>query len=154
MSEELTRGTLSPAEHVPVAETSFRVRYAETDQMGIVHHAAYIVWFEEGRSAWSRQLGRPYAEFERAGYLLAVSELGARYLAPALYDQKVTVRTWVSNVRSRLISFNYQVVGPEEDKLLVVGFSTHICLDRDGNLVRIPDEWRRFWRGLAAADTP
>jgi acyl-CoA thioester hydrolase len=154
MSEELTQTTSSPSEHIPVAETSFHVRYAETDQMGIVHHAAYMVWFEEGRSAWSRQLGRPYAEFERAGYLLAVSELGARYLAPARYDQKVTVRTWVSEVRSRLIRFEYQVVEAEEDKLLVVGFSTHICLDRDGNLVRIPDEWRKRWRGLSAADTP
>ena len=116
--------------------------------MGIVHHSAFIVWFEEGRSAWSRQLGHPYADFERAGYLLAVSEVGARYLAPARYDQKVTVRTRVSEVRSRLIRFEYEVVDAEGGKLLVTGFTIHICLDRDGKPARIPEEWRRFWSGL------
>ena len=133
-----------------VAETTFHVRYAETDQMGIVHHSAYIVWFEEGRSAWSRQLGRPYADFERAGYLLAVSEVGARFLAPARYDQRVTIRTWVSQVRSRLIRFEYEVLDTEAGQLLVTGFTTHICLDRQGELVRIPEEWRIFWAGLTA----
>jgi hypothetical protein len=68
-SEEIAKSeALSRCELPTVAETTFHVRYAETDQMGIVHHSAYIVWFEEGRSAWSRQVGRPYADFERAGY--------------------------------------------------------------------------------------
>jgi acyl-CoA thioester hydrolase len=147
--ETLERSSF-PAEHAPVSETTFHVRYAETDQMGIVHHGAYLVWFEEGRSAWSRQLGRPYAEFERAGYLLAVSEVGARYLVPARYDQKVTVRTWVSRVRSRLVRFEYEVVDAEKGELFVTGFSTHICLDVDGKPARIPEEWRKFWSGLGA----
>ena len=135
----------SPSEYPPAAETTFHVRYAETDQMGIVHHGAYLVWFEEGRSAWSRQLGRPYADFERDGYLLVVSEVCARYIAPARYDQKVSIRTRISQVRSRVIRFDYEVVDAERGGLLVTGFSTHICLDRDGNPVRIPEEWRRFW---------
>jgi acyl-CoA thioester hydrolase len=116
--------------------------------MGVVHHGAYIVWFEEGRSAWSRQMGRPYADFERAGYTLAVSEVGARYLAPAHYDQRVTVRTWVSQARSRLIRFEYEVRDSEAGDLLVTGFSTHICLDGSGEPARIPEEWRQFWSGL------
>ena len=131
-----------------IAETTFHVRYAETDQMGIVHHSAYIIWFEEGRSAWSRQAGRPYADFERAGYLLAVSEVGARYLIPAHYDQRVTVRTRVSQVRSRLIRFEYEVLAADTGELLVSGFSSHICLDRQGKPSRIPEEWRQFWAGL------
>jgi acyl-CoA thioester hydrolase len=144
-----TRGrNSSSAEHTPVSETTFHVRYAETDQMGIVHHCAYLVWFEEGRSAWSRQLGRPYADFERAGYLLAVSEVGARYLVPARYDQRVTVRTRVSQVRSRLVRFEYEVVDAETGELFVTGFSAHICLDVDGKPARIPEEWRKFWSGL------
>lgn len=133
-----------------VAETTFHVRYAETDQMGIVHHSAYIVWFEEGRSAWSRQVGRPYANFERAGYLLTVSEVGARYLAPARYDQRVTVRTRVSQVRSRLLRFEYEVLDAEAGECLVTGFTTHICLDYQGKPARIPEEWREFWSGLVA----
>jgi acyl-CoA thioester hydrolase len=132
----------------PAAETTFHVRYAETDQMGIVHHSAYIVWFEEGRSAWSRQAGRSYADFERSGYALAVSEVGARYLAPARYDQCVTVRTRVGQVRSRLIRFEYEVVDADTGCLLVSGFTEHVCLDREGKTARIPEEWRRLWAGL------
>jgi acyl-CoA thioester hydrolase len=139
----LSASSVRPA----VAETTFHVRYAETDQMGIVHHSAYIIWFEEGRSSWSRQLGRPYADFERSGYSLAVSEVGARYIAPACYDQKVTVRTHVSQVRSRLIRFEYEVVDAQTGALLVDGFTTHVCLDSQGRMARIPDEWRQLWAG-------
>lgn len=140
--------TPSPSGHSVVAETTFHVRYAETDQMGIVHHSAYIVWFEEGRSAWSRQVGRPYADFERAGYALAVSEVGARYLAAARYDQVVTVRTCITQVRSRMMRFDYEVLDAETGERLVTGFTTHICLDRQGNPARIPEEWRQLWAGL------
>jgi acyl-CoA thioester hydrolase len=143
--------TQLPSERSLIVETTFHVRYAETDQMGIVHHSAYIVWFEEGRSAWSRQAGRTYADFERAGYALAVSEVGARYLSPARYDEKVTVSTRVAQVRSRLIRFEYEVLNSETGELFVTGFTTHICLDQHGKPTRIPEEWRQFWGGLTAA---
>ena len=139
-----------PVERSRIAETTFHVRYAETDQMGIVHHSAYLVWFEEGRSAWSRQAGRTYADFERAGYALAVSEVGARYMAPARYDEKVMVRTHISQVRSRMIRFEYEVLNAGSGEVLVTGFSVHICLDPDGKPTRIPEEWRQFWAGLTA----
>jgi acyl-CoA thioester hydrolase len=140
-------GKKARTEHAVVAETRFHVRYAETDQMGIVHHSAYIIWFEEGRSAWSRQIGHPYADFERSGYELAVTEVGARYIAPARYDQEVAVRTWVSQVRSRLIRFEYEVLDVQTGQLLVNGFTAHICLDRQGKPARIPEDWQRFWAG-------
>ncbi len=85
-----------------IVETTFYVRYAETDQMGVVHHAEYIVWFEEGRSAWIRALGSNYAEFEASGLYLTVIEVFARYLAPARYGRQVTVRTWREELRSRM----------------------------------------------------
>ena len=129
-------------------ETTFHVRYAETDQMGIVHHCAYIVWFEEGRSALSRKAGRPYADFERTGFVLAVSEVGARYLAPARYDQRVTVQARVSQVRSRMIRFDYQVLDTETGECLVTGFTTHICLNGQGKPARIPEDWEKFWSSL------
>jgi acyl-CoA thioester hydrolase len=141
-------GAIVASGALPVAETTFHVRYAETDQMGVVHHSAYIIWFEEGRSAWSRQLGRPYVDFERLGYVLAVSEVGARYLAVARYDQRVTVRTRVSQVRSRSVRFEYGVLDAETGELLVTGFSAHICLDHQGNPARMPEDWRKFWSGL------
>ncbi|UCC85719.1 MAG: acyl-CoA thioesterase [Anaerolineales bacterium] len=142
--------TQAPSNRPLVAETTFHVRYAETDQMGIVHHSAYLVWFEEGRSAWTRQAGRPYADFERTGYVLAVSEVGARYLTPARYDQKVTVRTRLSRLRSRLSRFDYEVIDTETGNLLVTGFTSHVCLDNQGKPARIPAEWRQFWLGLVA----
>jgi acyl-CoA thioester hydrolase len=132
-------------------ETTFRVRYAETDQMGIVHHASYVVWLEEGRSQWMRAHGNSYAQFEKAGLLLVVSELYLRYKQPARYDQRVTVRCWVESVRSRQIQFNYEVVDAETGAVFVEGYTQHICLDRQGRVTRIPDRWTAFLRQGAPA---
>ncbi len=125
-----------------ISETPIRVRYAETDSMSIVHHTAYIVWFEAGRSDWMRQQGSSYAEFERAGYLLPLSEVGARFLLPARYDELVVVRTWVSDLRSRKLTFAYEVA--REGTLLVTGFTTHIVTDRAGRVTTWPTEVRRL----------
>jgi acyl-CoA thioester hydrolase len=130
-----------------VVEITFHVRYAETDQMGLVHHAAYIVWFEEGRSAWMRAAGSTYADFEASGLFLAASEVYARYLTPALYDRLVTVRTWIEEIRSRTLRFSYEVLDTENGQTLVTGYTRHICINRDGNVARIPTEWREFLAG-------
>jgi acyl-CoA thioester hydrolase len=129
-----------------VVETTFRVRYAETDQMGIVHHASYVVWLEEGRTQWMRAHGTSYAQFEKEGLLLVVSELCLRYKQPAHYDQRATIRCWVESVRSRQIQFNYEVVDAETGAVLVNGYTQLICLDREGRVTRIPDEWQGFLR--------
>ena len=125
-----------------ISETPLRVRYAETDAMGIVHHTAYIVWFEAGRSDWMRQQGYSYADFERAGYLLPLSEVGARFLLPARYDEEVVVRSWVAELRSRKLTFRYEVV--RDGAVLVTGFSTHIVTDRDGRVTTFPPDVRRL----------
>lgn len=130
-----------------VVETTFHVRYAETDQMGVVHHAAYIVWFEEGRSSWMRELGRDYADFEATGLNLAASEVHARYLAPALYGRQVTVRTWFEEVRSRTVKATYEVVDTQTGRMLVTGHTRHVCVDREGKVARIPAEWRKLLLG-------
>lgn len=125
-----------------VIETTFHVRYAETDQMGVVHHAAYVVWFEEGRSAWMRALGSNYADFEASGYNLAVTEVYAHYRAPALYGRQVTVRTWTEELRSRTAKMCYEVLDTESGRTLVTGYTRHVCVDRKGHVVRIPEAWR------------
>jgi acyl-CoA thioester hydrolase len=127
-----------------IVETTFHVRYAETDQMGIVHHAAYVVWLEEGRSQWLRTNGSSYAKFEEEGFGLAVSELQVRYLQSARYDQRVTVRCWVESVQSRQIQFSYEVVEPESGAVFVTGYSKHICLNQEGKVAKLPDKWRRL----------
>lgn len=127
-----------------VAETTLRVRYAETDAMGIVHHASYIVYFEEGRSEYSRQRGSDYASFEQSGYYLAVTEVQARYVQAARYDQRVTVRCWIEDLKSRRVTFAYEIVNAATGTLLVTGQSKHVCIDRAGRVATIPDSWRRW----------
>lgn len=130
-----------------VVETTFYVRYAETDQMGVVHHSAYIVWFEEGRSSWMRAMGSNYADFEASGLNLAVSEVYARYQAAALYGRRVTVRTWMEELRSRTAKICYEVLDTDSDRTLVTGYTQHICVDREGKVVRIPQHWRELLQG-------
>jgi acyl-CoA thioester hydrolase len=130
----------------PIAETTFHVRYAETDQMGVVHHAAYVVWLEEGRSTWLRAHGRSYAQFEAEGLRLAVSEIQVRYKQPTRYDQRVTVRCWISEVRSRQVQFDYEIIDAESKTLFVSGYTKHICLDHTGKVATIPLQWQHFLR--------
>lgn len=128
-------------------ETSFWVRYAETDAMALVHHSVYIVWFEEGRSHYLRSRGSNYAELEADGYYLAVSEVEARYIAPARYGQHVTVRAGLQSLRSRSLAMVYEVVETMSGRLLVTGRTKHICINRQGQVVTIPDTWRRRLSG-------
>lgn len=132
-----------------LTEVTFRVRFAETDQMGIVHHASYFVYFEEGRSELTRQHGAPYSELEAMGFSLALSDAQARYIAPARYDQRVTVRAWVARLRSRGIRFAYEIVCADDGTLLVTGETGHICVDRAGEVRRIPEEWLSALRAAA-----
>ena len=135
-------------------ETTFHVRYAETDQMGIVHHSAYVVWLEEGRSQWMRSHGSSIVQFEQDGLQLAVSEISLRYHLPARYDQRVTVRCGVTSVRSRQIQFNYDVVDAETGTTFVSGYTQHICLDNAGKVTKMPDKWQLFLHQDLLATTP
>lgn len=126
------------------AETSFYVRYAETDAMGIVHHASYIVYFEEGRSHFMRARGKDYAEFERDGLAFAVTEVQARYAVPARYGQRLTVRCWIEEMKSRSVVFGYEIFDAETRAVHVTGTTRHVCVRRDGSVATIPADWRAF----------
>ena len=110
--------------------------------MGIVYHTNYIIWFEVGRGEYSRQMGADYRAWEQEGYLLPVTEVSCRYLAPARYGDMVTVYTWVEEVRSRMVTFGYEVQMQETGKTLVTGKTVHICVNHDGHPVHIPQSWR------------
>ena len=131
-----------------VAETTFYVRYAETDAMGIVHHASYVVYFEEGRSNYARVRGSDYANFERSGYYLTVAEVGARYVKPARYGQRITVRCWIAELKSRTVTFEYDIVDAETRETLVTGFSKHICITHEGRVSTLPREWKAWGDAL------
>jgi acyl-CoA thioester hydrolase len=115
------------------------VRYAETDAMGVVHHRNYIVWFELGRTEWLEALGYSYAEFERSGFFLVVSEVGLRYLRPARYGDTVIVRTQPDEIKSRAIRFRYEVLHSASGATLVTGFTRHILTDHEGNIRTWPE---------------
>ena len=95
---------MEPSEDRLVIETSFHVRYAETDAMGVVHHATYLVYFEEGRSQYMRDIGSDYANIEASGYQLPVTEVNVRYAGSLRYGELVKVRTWIDENRSRFAS--------------------------------------------------
>ncbi len=123
-----------------IIETTLRVRYAETDAMGVVYHANYLVWFEVGRGDYFRALHQDYGEWEKMGYLLPVSEAYARYQAPASFGDLITVRTWLKESRSRSLTLGYKVCHASSQRSLVTGWTKHICVDRQGNARRLPEE--------------
>ncbi len=118
------------------ATTRFRARYAETDAMGVVHHAVYPVWFEMGRSDFMREAGVPYTEVEARGYYLMLSGLSVRYHSAARYDDQLTLNTRVSEVRSRTCIIQYELRRGEE--LLATGETQHICTDGSYRPARMP----------------
>jgi acyl-CoA thioester hydrolase len=123
-----------------VVETELRVRYAETDTMGVVYHANYLVWFEVGRGDFFRALDQDYGQWEYKGYFLPVSEAYARFDAPARYGELVIVRTWLEQIRSRSLTLDYEVINAETRQRLASGWTKHICADAQGRARRFPSE--------------
>ncbi len=114
------------------AETFVRVRYAETDQMGVVYHANYLVWFEVGRVEFIRQIGLDYRSMEQEdGALIAVIEARARYKAPARYDDELVVRTRLGEVRGSIVRFGYEVLRVADEVVLCEGETVHMVVGRD-----------------------
>jgi acyl-CoA thioester hydrolase len=126
-------------------DIELRVRYAETDQMGVVYHANYLVWCEMGRTDFIRRLGVSYADMERSGVSLAVSELSARFHAAARYDELIRVQTILADVRSRMIVFDYVVSNAETAQRLVSARTTLISLDRAGKPIALPASVRQLF---------
>ena len=110
----------------------FRVRYAETDQMGVVYHSHYLVWCEVGRTEHLRTIGTNYATVEQAGTTLAVAEASLRYHAPARYDNLIRVETTLTSVRSRIITFDYLITNADTGERLVTARTTLIALTPEG----------------------
>ena len=132
--------------------TTFRVRYAETDQMGVVYYANYLVWFEIGRSEFCRHHGFEYRDMEQQdGLCIIVAEASCRYKASAHYDDEVEVRTCLREMRKRVLIFGYEVHRPSDGRLLAEGETTHVIVDREGKARALPEKYRElFAAGLKA----
>lgn len=123
-------------------ETRFRVRYAETDQMGVVYYANYLVWMEVGRAEYCRAAGGRYKDMEAAdGVRLAVVDAHCRYLYPARYDQEIAVKTSIARANRRMIEFHYEIRDAETGQELATGETKHIFLGPDMKPVKLPEQY-------------
>jgi acyl-CoA thioester hydrolase len=130
-----------------VNESRLRVRYAETDQMGVVYHANHFIWFEVGRVELLRQLGFSYKEMEQQdNCFIAVVDVRCRYKAPARYDDEIIVRTWLKNIRESVIHFGYELVRVEDGSLLAEGETTHIVADAQMQKTTLPEKYMKKFR--------
>jgi acyl-CoA thioester hydrolase len=124
-------------------ETEIRVRYAETDQMGIVHNANYLVWFEVGRSDFCRARGFSYKEMEeKDNALMVVAESYCRYKSPAYYEDVLVVRTKVEEIRSRSLRFIYEIFRAADETLLAEGETLHLVTDENKKVRSLPESYK------------
>jgi acyl-CoA thioester hydrolase len=132
-------------------ETRFRVRYAETDQMGVVYYANYLVWMEIGRAEYCRAAGARYKDMESAdGIRLAVVEAQCRYLYPARYDEEIAVETSIAKANRRMVEFQYRMHDAATGRELASGATKHIFLGPDMTPVKLPEKYWTFF-GISSA---
>jgi acyl-CoA thioester hydrolase len=132
---------------VEAALSRIRVRYAETDQMGVVYHANYFVWFEVGRTDLLRNAGWTYRDMEAEGFSLPVIEASCDYRQPARYDDELEIRTSGSVVSPVRVEFSYEVVRPADGATVAAGRTVHASLDRDRRPCRLPERVRGLFEG-------
>jgi len=138
---------MSANNHCTMNETRLRVRYAETDQMGVVYHSNHLIWFEVGRVELMRQLGFSYRDMEREdGRFIAVAEAKCRYRAPVYYDQEVVVRTRLKKVRESVVVFSYELLQADSGTLLAEGQTTHIVTDLNMKVAPLPEKYLKAFR--------
>jgi acyl-CoA thioester hydrolase len=140
--------------HAVINESRVRVRYAETDRMGVVYHSNHFIWFEVGRVELLRQLGFSYRDMEEQdGCRIAVIDARCRYKAPAYYDDEIIVRTHLEYVRESLIQFGYELVRVSDSELLAEGDTTHVVVDAAMKKVAIPEKYMHAFRTAMGKDS-
>jgi acyl-CoA thioester hydrolase len=132
------------------AEANIKVRYAETDQMGVVYHANYLIWFEVGRTAFMEALGFHYSDMEAGGMVAPVVDIQATFKRPARYGDTIRVKTWLESYDGLRFIYNYQVLN-QRDELCVTGRSVHICVNKETfqplALKRSLPQWHEAYEG-------
>ena len=125
-----------------ISTTQVRVNYSETDQMGVVYHARYVVWMDMARTEHLRQAGMSYRELEAMGFRLAVGELSIRYRQSARYDDLIRIRCWVREIGSRRVTFGYAIEDAADGRLLATASTAMMSLDQSMTPARLPDSVR------------
>jgi acyl-CoA thioester hydrolase len=124
-----------------ISESRFRVRYAETDQMGVVYYANYLVWMEVGRTDFCKSLGFDYRDMEAEGAFMAVAEANCRYMAPAKYDYPILVETRLERVNRKIVAFSYSILKEDTRQVLAEGRTVHITMGRDHKSRSLPGRY-------------
>lgn len=136
------------------AETTIRVRYAETDQMGVVYHGNYFTWFEVGRVELCRQLGFEYKRMEiEDDSIIVVAEASCRYKRPARFDDVLIVRTRVRQSQRRTLRFAYDIIDQQSNQLIATGETTHVICDHEGRPKSLPEKYRKYFPANGDADS-
>jgi acyl-CoA thioester hydrolase len=115
-----------------------RIRYAETDQMGVAHHGSYFTWMEAARTELMREMGLPYRQLEQNGYFLPVREAHCRYRARLLYDDVVEIEVGLAELKGASLTLSYSMRRKGEEKTAAEGYTVHAFTDRNGKIVRVP----------------
>ncbi|MGI6601449.1 MAG: acyl-CoA thioesterase [Dethiobacteria bacterium] len=132
-----------------INKTDIRVRYKDTDAMGIVYYANYLVWFEVGRTEWIRSLGLSYRDLEKGGLFLPVIKASCDYKAPAHYDDELTVITWLESIRPVRLTFSYEI--RRAGQLIAHGSTEHAFVNEEGRPVVLRKKNPFLWRKLSRA---
>ncbi len=127
-------------------ETRIRARYAETDQMGVVYYANYLVWMEVGRVELCKACGFNYREMENDdGVLLAVTEARCRYHSSARFDDEIVIRAWIAEANTRMVTFAYEMHAAEDGRKLATGETRHLFVDRQMRRCRLPEKYHHLF---------
>src|SRR5438552_6819666 len=138
---------MQPPSDARTVSHAFRVRYAETDAMGIAHHSSYVIWFEMGRTEFMRAHGFTYRSLEEMGVLLPVLELDVRYMQAAKYDDELRISTWLDEFSRTRIKLAYSITRTSDERLLAEGYTLHTYAGPDGRPLRIthhPEAWEKL----------
>ena len=128
---------LNKKEFIEIEE---RVRYSETDQMGVAHNKNYFEWFEVARTEYCRQKNIPYKDIEAQGYFLVVAESFCRYKMPLRYDEEFLIRVWAEEMKPKKVVFSYELLTEEEKKLIASGYTVHVVTDSEAQVCSLPEE--------------
>jgi acyl-CoA thioester hydrolase len=123
-----------------------RVRYSETDQMGVAHNKNYFEWFEIARTEYCRQKNIPYKDIEAMGYYLVVAESFCRYKMPLGYDEEFLIRVWAEEIKPKKVVFSYELLTEEEKKLIASGYTVHVVTDSEAQVCSLPEEILRKFK--------
>ncbi|MGI9107130.1 MAG: acyl-CoA thioesterase [Pyrinomonadaceae bacterium] len=134
-------------------ESTVRVRYAETDRMGVVYHANYLIWFEIGRTEFCRARGFAYRDMEEnSDAFLVVAESYCRYKAPAAYDEELIVRTHITELRRRSVRFGYEILRVMDGQIIAEGETGHVVTDGHGRVKSMPEQYRALLSAVPDED--